>query len=619
MKNLVLALATFACACSFGGLKYALPERLLSGYGGWFLGQDQNELRWIMDRMSEAAFNSIELKIQSGNRRAFDLEGHLDEAEALMRYANEKGLLFQTYLYPIPYDAKLRREWSEHADLPCVVDREGKKLEQTFLITDVRCWKQFFFHAFKLLQHHDRLPFATLKFDLETIPAAYSYDDVNWKKFAAEHPQLDAATPADGRFGALKAANLEKSYEQWFREETGCAIRAFVAALREADSDVILGYMPAEKGSFHYVEMEKALATDGIPAIIDNWLMYNGEGYHDGIAEAAVRTRQLAAGNISIPWIRPNSYAPEAIAPAVYQAACHTGGYSLWSLGMLCKGGNPRQGYSLPLGKTIEDYYAAFRKANLALREDMKEGTLASAARIAREKTKPLAAPLDWSDIVIPDLKPVGDGSGEDQFICTRERQTFFIWAKAGDEIKLSLRHDAAQQRPIALHYILLNDRKERLREEIVNPGDTESWAVVAPKTGVYALVITGGQSGQAWYSVKVGGGLHYALDARNKSGTVIFRPQTVCLPGAEMGNPTVHFACGHSTVVITPEGKSSYTMKLPKNSLDFKLGATKRCSFARHPEIGYFDAIDVSFPNGKCPFIWGTAGRGLVPVTDEK
>lgn len=595
--------------------KYELPERILSGYGGWFLGAKQDSLRWIMDRMQNAAFNSVEIKIQNANTRVFPLEDHLEEARSLMQYAVDRGLLFQLYLYPVPHRGDRVPEWDEHRELPCAVDELGARLEKVFLLTDARCWKQLFFHAFKFLKHHDCLPFATLKFDLETIPAAYSYDDANWARFAAAHPGLDLATSASGRLAVLKAAGLAEAYKQSFREETGKAIRAFVAALREVDPDVILGYMPAEKGPFHYIEMEKALAVDGIPAVIDNWLMYNGGGYLDSIAEAAVRTRQLAAGNVSVPWIRPNSYAPEAIAPAVYQAACHAGGYSLWSLDMLCKGGNPRQGHSLLAGTTVDDYYAAFKKANLAVRADMREGTLASATRIAREKTKSLAAPLDWSDVEIPALRPVGDGSGDDQFICTRERQTFFIWAEGGAAIKMAIRHDAASQRPIALHYILLTDRKERIREEVVNPGDTEKWSVVAPKTGVYALVISGGEGGQAWYSVKVGGGLHYALDARARRGTVIFRAQTVCLPGADQGNPTVHFSSGGSTAVITPAGEPSRTMKTPKNTLDLAWDTTKCCSFARHPEIGYLDAVDVSFPGGTCPFVWGSAGRGLVPV----
>lgn len=590
-----------------------LPERLLSGYTGWFLGTSQQEILWTYERLRDAAFNSVEVKIQD-KLRTFNLEGHLDEVEDLMRKANEHDLIFQLYLYPTPHDGKRHPDWSEHACLPCVVDRDGKALEETFLLTDARCWKQLFFPAFKFLACHERLPFASLKFDLETITAAYSYDDANWRRFTEIHRDLDPEMPSGLRANALKTAGLSDSYERFFREETGRAISSFLAALRAIDPDVILGYMPAGKGSFHYHEIEKHLATDRIPAIIDNWTMYNGEGYVDATAEIAERTKRVAAGNRSIPWIRPNSYRPDDIAPAVYQAACHTGGYSIWTLKMLYKGGIARPAYALPKGTTLEDYYAAFRKANLAVRADIREGTLAAAARIPRGTIKPLSAPLDWGDIDIPDLKPVGDGSGLDQFICTRERATFYIWAESGQDIKIAVRHDAAEKRPISLHYILMDDRKGRLREEVVMPGASEEWSVTAPKTGVYAFVITGGQGGQAWYSVKIGNGLHYALDARSEGGARIFRDQAVVLPGREYGNAKVRLSCGSSTVLVTPDGRSPFLMQKSDNIKDIDLELSRRFTFATHPEIGYFDAVDVMFPDGDCAFVWGSVGRGLAP-----
>jgi hypothetical protein len=56
----------------------------------------------------------------------------------------------------------------------------------------------------------------------------------------------------------------------------------------------------------------------------------------------------------------------------------------------------------------------------------------------------------------------------------------------------------------VALHYALLDRNRNELRHETVAPGAQESFTVTAPYTGTYALVITGGAAGQAWYGVRV-------------------------------------------------------------------------------------------------------------------
>lgn len=601
----------FASTCERAS-RNKLPERILSGMTGWFLGQSQDGVRYLVDRCSEAGFNSIDIKIQDAKPPRYDLESNLAETRSLMEYANSKGLIFQLYLYPVPYKGRRCPEWKEHAKLPCIVDAEGDRVENTFLLTDSAVWKQLFFHAFKFLKHHDELPFATLKFDIETIPAAISYDDANWRLFCRSNSEFSAAMPAAKRRSALDKKRRYDDYARFFHKRTEAAIREFVAALREVDRDVILGYMPAFKGQFHGDMMSRVLASKDVPAIIDYWDMYNGEGFDDRLLEHARQAVAANPRNLPVPWIRPNCYSPESIAPAVYQAAAHTAGYSLWSLGMFSPKNDGKNGYRLPVGTTAESYWKEFKKANVALRADMAAGIPESGKRIPREKTKALAVPLVWNDVAVPDLVPAGDGIGPDHEFVVNNRHVFFIFAKAGENIEVSIRHVAGRQRPVALHYALLDDNLGLLREESVTPCSTDTFKVAAPKTGTFALVATGGEGGLAWFGVTVRNGLHYALDARN--GCRLMRDQYVYMPGRNCGNDKISLTAGSVQAVLVTIGDAEpILMVKEKTKLELDLAEEiTRFKFAKHPTISYFDSLAVKFPGGNTPLVFGEPGRRL-------
>ena len=613
--NAIVALASGgsdSAAADAARTEVKLPERMLSGYYGWFLNTSQDKVRYLIDRCAEAKFNSIEVKIQD-KRRTFNLEPHLQETRSLMEYANSKGLIFQLYLYPVPYNAKRVAAWKEHADLPCVVDEEGNRLEGTFLLTDSAVWRQLFAHAFQFLRHHGELPFATLKFDVETIPAVLSYDDVNWTGFCDVYKEFSPSIPASKRRSALDGKGRFKEYRQFFVGRTELAVREFVAALRAVDKNVVLGYMPAFKGPFYGSILNRVLASDGIPAVIDNWDMYNGEGFSDTVLDHVGKSVAANPQNLSVPWIRPNCYRPSDIAPAVYQAAAHSAGYSLWSLGMLLPGNeSAKPSYRLPQGTTAADYWTAFRKANEAMCADIAAGTPGAGKRIPREKTKALAAPLAWSDVTVPDLVPEGDGSGADHEFVLRERQVVFIYAKDGENIEVSIRHVAGRKRPVALHYALLDSELHLMRVESVTPCDTDTFKVVAPKTGPYALVVTGGEGGLAWYGVTVRNGLHYALDARN--GCNFMREQYAYMPGRDAGNGRIALATGpRQAILLTVGDGEPILMAKEKTKLELDLaGGITRFNFASHPKIAYFDEVSVRFPGGMTPLVFGEAGRRL-------
>jgi hypothetical protein len=113
----------------------------------------------------------------------------------------------------------------------------------------------------------------------------------------------------------------------------------------------------------------------------------------------------------------------------------------------------------------------------------------------------------------------VGDGSGEDRWIPTRGLQRFLIHAEAGGRISIGLRHLAGRARPLSLQYALLRPNGDALRNEAIAPGEASEFEVDAPESGTYALWVTGGTGGQAWYGVNIGN-RHFAFPTRDEDGS---------------------------------------------------------------------------------------------------
>ena len=105
---------------------------------------------------------------------------------------------------------------------------------------------------------------------------------------------------------------------------------------------------------------------------------------------------------------------------------------------------------------------------------------------------------------MVPQLKPAGDGTGNPQWFVLRNRSIAYVYAKAGEKIKIDIRHIAGDRRPIALKYVVIDANHNELRSESIMPGDTEAFTCIAPETATYALVVTGGKDGQAWYGIRV-------------------------------------------------------------------------------------------------------------------
>lgn len=611
-RNISRAIALTGLAVSLSVAADSSPVRVMSGYTGYFLGGGgRDHVERMIDALGDNGFNAIDVKIQQSLRKC-DIDGHVPEVKALVDRAREKGLKFNVYIYPVPHHGRRVPEWPEHAVLPAPVDMYGHTVSNAFLLTDPAVFGQLFHHAFRFAALRSELGFASLRFDVETLSLNVSYDDATWAAFCAAEPTFSPATPAAGRASALLGESAGDRYAAFFRRRVTAAVAAIVRKLREIDPAIELGYMPAEHHALAPC-LDETLATEGVPAWLDAWDMYNGSGYVPSIRDRAEAVRKSHPMNRFIVWLRPNSYRLSDIAPSVYHAAANTDGYSMWSLAMLDDALKHSPGMALPGTFTGADYLAEFKRANAALRADMAAGTLDKPVRISAAKVVPLVAPLSWEDLAVPALRPAGDGTGPDRAITLRDPRTVFIYAQAGQSIRVTLGHLAGAARPISLQYALLDGKGALLRNEAVNPGATDTFAVAAPETGMYALRVSGGSGGQAWYSVNVAAPLHWAVDARDSA--YLFGPQTFYVTGAGKGggNPTLRIQSSAAECfrVALNDGIAREIVRTPVVDIALPPGVVKVVC-KKSPISDYAQNFRLSFPEGETPLVFPVRERRL-------
>lgn len=573
----------FLCLLLLTGLAVAgaaeRPARLLGAYSGYFLGGDPGQYAETLFRpMADAKFNMVELKIQQNRARRMNVAAARSEFATLAEKAKSYGLWFQIYLYPEPYDGQRKPGWPEHQALPALVDAGGNTHANAFSIIDYEVWNDCFRHAFAIAELSKELPIGALKFDIETISnTGISYDDAAWKRFTATHPGFDPATPASGRVKALTERNAMELYRAWFIGEFDQVVRRLEKELHAINPKLSLGVMPATHGwvSEAFIRL---LGTPEAPAVIDDWSMYNGEGFQDAVLARQKTIKNMNPNNLYIPWFRINSYTVDQLASNAYYAGAKCDGYSNWTMSMMQDRPDKPPLYCLPANGKSADYYAAYREANAAIREDIAAGTLSDPKRIAYEPVKSLVPPLNFDKVTFPKkaLRPKGNGSrqGTQQAFSVRNQTVTFIYAEAGTMIEVTLRHLAGAARPISLHYALLDRDRHELRNEAIQPGDSETFSVRAPATGLYALVASGGLDGQAWYSIDVKNP-YWGFDA--SAGFYFFSvPFTVW-----MNAKSVHFSTrpreafsyrvnGGAPVNIS--GQDAYEIPLPGGTVKFSV-----------------------------------------------
>lgn len=525
-----------------------LASRQRSGYEGFFIGKNNQGLRGspdvinrAIDKLGEYGFNAIDVKVQCYEQtrgEPMDVAADRDVLKAMVDRAHAKGLKFNVYLYPIPYNP-------------------GRLAEN---IDDVATWKNLFGHAFQFVRLRKKIGFDSLRFDIETISLFKSWD-------------------AEGR------AKIEAAVAQFVRE------------FHEIEPDLSLGYMPADHHPLSDI-FDRQLATPQAPAYLDAWDLYNGNGYSESIRKRAEAAKQANPNNRFIVWMRPNSYRLDDVAPTIYHTVKNTDGYSIWCLYMMDDAlvkTDPT--YMLPRPWTGEQYYAAFGEANAAL----KNGT-----EIPYKEVKAIVPELKLDDVKRIDLKKDRfTAKKSSRALVLRDFQTIFVAARQGDTITATMAQRAGQRRPVALHYAVLAPDGSELRHESISPGASETWSVVAPEKGVYTIAATAGSDGQAWWSVSVRD-LPWCVDAR--SGTYLFGPQTIRIPGKTCGNPVLHMRNWPDQAYSFRVGSGEWSdvVRPTETTQVFELEEEMTTiSFRKIEDVAYAQDFMLSFPGGMLPFVF--------------
>ena len=604
MKRMFISALALAAATAFGGPR---PERVMSGYTGYFLGgMGREHVEKMIDLMAENGFNAIDVKVHSSLPQKKLIGNCWQEVRALVDRAHEKGMAFNVYLYPFRRKKVANRP--EFAALPSPVDALGNVMESSYLMSDPGSWRVFFSEALRFAALRKQIGFDSLRFDVEVLPMnnPTSYDDGTWSAFCAGNPEFDPSTPAAGRAAALDAKKAKARYAAFHNARVKAAAVDFVKAIRAIDPDIELGYMPARPEALCGM-LGEILAAPGIPAWIDGWDLYNGSGYRPAVKARAEAMHKINPENRFIAWICPNRYKPEDVASSVYHTAVNTSGYSIWSLGMLDD--VHRYSKGLPKGATCADYWAAFKKANEALRADMAEGTIEKGARIPYVKVKPMVANLSWDGVKAPALVPTGDGSGEDVAVTLRCTHNVFVYAKAGEPMNIALKHLAGEKRPVGLQYVLLSPSGKMMRNEAVTAGEKHSFSVTAEETGVHVLRATGGDIGGApWYSVSVAAPLHWAVDAGKEA--YMFRATKFYVDGSDAGNPRMHVRMHQSCCKLAINGVERELVRLQDADFDLPPGVAEVT--ISKSEAGYGENYFISFPGGKSRLVFPVKERRL-------
>ena len=478
-----------------------LPSKILCGYGGYFLAGYPADINGVirdtLDPMYKSGFTACDFKILPQN---FDLNepGQMQKLRRLADEIRKRDMVFLTHVVGNPHGG--RRDPEKHSKYPPFVNAKGETDENKFSLIYWPTFDMVFKNAYVLASLSDELNITAVSFDLEVLlNTAISYDDYAWSAFAVCH-NLSEDTEKNERHSLLLAKGMVDSYEDWFKQQLELVAQKYEAKMHQIAPNLMLGMMPSPDNWF-YNAFVKHLATKDTPAIIDSWLMYRGDGFNQAVVSEQVRIKSLNANNLYIPWLRVNSYYPDDLTIQCYYAAMGTDGYSNWTIHMLLEDNKLPSDYALPAGYSAGDYWQAYSKANSLIKKDLSDNS--DQRLIEYKPVKPLVPAIDFNGFEFQEFYPAGSGEGQPQWMVLRNQQVIYVYADAGENIHIEIKH-MATSRPLAINWAVLDKDKNILQDETVTPGGSKVIKIAAPYSGTFALVLTGGDGGQAWYGVKV-------------------------------------------------------------------------------------------------------------------
>ncbi|MFH1613896.1 MAG: hypothetical protein ABIG61_02270 [Planctomycetota bacterium] len=476
-----------------------LPSKIVNGYASYWIDRDMIDrtVKDFLEPMSKAGFTACDFKIGPSDLDLSD-PAQFERVQKLSNEVRNRGMELFTYVYGNPHMGK--RDPQKHKHLPPFVKSDGEVVENKFSLIYWPTWRMMFNSAFQLAKVSRQLDIVAVGMDLETtINTGISYDDAAWNRFSVVH-ELDSNIPAKNRLTELEKKGLADEYTKWFKEQLEEVAKRYEQEMHAINPDLSLGIMPSVCNWF-YDAFVKHLGTERAPAIIDSWLMYNGEGFGEAVLREQARIKALNPNNLYVIWGRIDSYSPADTTVQVYHAIRGTDGYCHYAMVMV--NGEETPGYLLPPQYTAQEYYEAFKKAHVQVLLDIASGR--KEPTIAYKPVTPMIPYFEkLKSLKLPNLAPAGTGEGTPKMLVMRNEQVVYIYAENGEKIDIELRHLAGRQRPISLHYVIIDKNSSILEEGTVLPDGTKMVSMGAPAAGTYALVVTGGYGGQAWYGVKV-------------------------------------------------------------------------------------------------------------------
>lgn len=446
--------------------------------------------------MEKARFNAVNFKVKPGNLEpGSERWKHLEQ---LSRAADERDLTLMLY----SYEAKVHRNPERGSRYPPLVRADGTVEHDTFSAVHWPIWRKWLNRAYQLARASTKMDIPVVKVDLEHLQKNGqhpSYDDRAWNQFKKEH-DLNAKVSAEKRGHYVKTNGLRDEYRTWYRKQLAEVAKRFKREMHEINPDLVLGIMPAQP-KLPYEPFQKYLATKDVPAIMDTWDLYEGQGYLNSVPANQKRIKTMNPHNRFVTWFTPTSYRPEDITVQAYHAAMRADGYSIWHLSMLTDR-SPETGIrARPQGYTAEDYWNAFGKANRQVRSDLASGK-ETPDSIPYRKPKPPRRPLDLSNVDVPELQPAGDGTGSPGTFTLRNQHTFHLFVEKGEPIMMNVKHLAGEAKPSPVQYVLLDKKKEEIHRGVTPRGESGNIRVNAPRAGTYAVVISAGEH-RGWFDVR--------------------------------------------------------------------------------------------------------------------
>ncbi len=483
-----------------------LPDKIAGAYSGWFAPQAEGDIdeliERVLDPLAAAGFNTWYHKIQPrGSGPQIDLTDphQYKRVRQLAEACADRGLAFVAYTYNYPLRHRNPERYGEFVlDYPALVMADGTVAADRFGLANEETWRLITGAVFELARASLTLPIAGVGFDHENFGlGTISYDDGVWPDFAAEQG-LDVDLAPDERGPTVKAAGLQENYNAWYAERWDGIVKRWVEAIHAINPNLSIAAMPmnTRKNWFGRPFLRHA-GTEQAPALIDCWHLYNGSGLTDHVRGAVDEAiKGYNPHNLHIQWFRPDSYSLEDIRVQAYHALRELDGYSNWNINQII---NPA---SRGRTESPEEFWQAYREANEAFFADQAAGV--EEPSIPWVPVTPRVAPMPELPDPVPQLQPVGDGTGPDVWLPMRNLSQVLIHARAGETLSGEIRHLAGNRRPLALQMRLVYPDGTWLYDNSVPPGDTLAFAVEATETGTYALYVTGGEGGQAWYAVRI-------------------------------------------------------------------------------------------------------------------